>query len=97
MLTQDDVSQLSDDDLKRQAVQLRTLAADPANRKLAGVFRKLAFEMVRLVKERRTSWLYFEAELMNDDGPGAIVGPDDDPIGDAVREMRALGAEVGLD
>lgn len=55
---------------------------------VADFWRRLAVALVRARRERAGLLAALELDAMNDDGPGAIVGPDDDPVADALDELR---------
>lgn len=93
IVTQQDIAHLSDDDVRR--VVLAVLATVDANEApgavvspLADLWRRLAVGLVRALRARRRTFAVVEFEVMNGDDEGAIVGPDDDPVADALDELR---------
>ncbi len=83
-ISQSDVAQLSDVDLKRLVIAARTDTDD----RLEPLWHAFSDALIRVIQERRLSVAVFEQELLNGDDPGELVGPDDDPVADALRELR---------
>lgn len=89
-IEQSDVRNLTDRELKSIVVGVNEgiiESGTPGDPQVA-FWREFSNALIRVVKERRRGILVAEAEMMNDDGPGALVGPDDDPLDDALRELR---------
>lgn len=87
-ITQHDLAGLSELDLKRTVIALAK-ATDGLPRPAALLVARLANEVARARRERRQMFGELELNMLNDpDAEGALVGPDDDPIGDALRELR---------
>ena len=87
VLAQHDVADLSDDDIRRMVVRLRD-AADGAPMSARRFTDRLAVALVRVLQERRRLLSVAELELSETDDEGTIVGADDDPIGEAMDELR---------
>ena len=90
-ITQLDIARLSDNDVRRLVVAVMTAVegVDRSGRASGGDFwRRFARALVRARRERHLAWLSAEAELVNAGGVGGLVGPGDDPVGDAWEELR---------
>ena len=88
-ISQEDIAHVSDDDLKRMVV-----AAGKAGGS-SHFWGEFARAVIRARRERVSMLAGMELDVINDDGPGAIVGPDDDPMADALAELRrAHGMEA---
>lgn len=85
-ITQADIAQLDDDSCKRLVAMYHQIHEDGGQ--IAGFAHALSMALVAALRERRRLWLLLEFELMNHDGPGSLVGPDDDPIAEAREELR---------
>ena len=86
-VTQSDIAHLDDDTLKLLVVGIRD-AFPPETGPVPDLMRTFSFALIRAIRERRTWFLLAEVDAMNDDRPGKLLEPGDDPIGDAIRELR---------
>jgi hypothetical protein len=82
-ITQHDIASLSDTKVKRLVIMYAELADQRGE--LSTFFRVLSVALIRAMQERRR--LMADAELELDEEEGALVGPDDDPVADALREL----------
>ncbi|RYC14561.1 hypothetical protein [Nocardioides zhouii] len=85
-ITQHDVAQVDTVTLKRLAVMYDEVALEDSE--LTAFAGLMSRALVGVIRERRSLELTAEAELMNDDRPGKLLGPGDDPVADALRELR---------
>lgn len=83
-----DVDQLDDATLKRLVLAIEEQLSDEQPDRAAPFWRSLQRALVEAIQERRRAWLLLEAELLDVHDSGGIVGPNDDPVGDALRELR---------
>ncbi len=80
---------LSDADVKRMVITAAALAVDEDITSRHRLFwYRMAQELRGVVRRREGSLSALEADLMNDDGPGAIVEPGSDPVAQAQAELR---------
>ncbi len=87
---------LTDADVKRMVITTAALAVDEdiTSRHRLWWYR-VAQELRGVVRRREGSLAALEADLMNDDGPGAIVEPGSDSVAQAQAELReALRRDV---
>lgn len=97
-IEQADIAHMSDAELKRLVVSMDSrmdLTTPTTGRD--EFWRRLAIAVMRAVRERRTTFLIAEAEVMNGDGVGYLVGDDDeDPVAEMLVEFRrAVRGDVG--
>ncbi|MGK5171830.1 hypothetical protein [Geodermatophilus sp. CPCC 205761] len=86
-LGQHDVADLSDDQIRRMVVRLRD-AADGAPVSARRFTDRLAAALVRALADRRRILAVVELAMTETDDEGDLVGPGDDPVGDALAELR---------
>ena len=87
-ISQHDLAQLNDNQIKAMVVGLNDVIGPDNHSAPAYFLRAVSHHLIRGLKERRRLELLAEAELMNPDEDGALVGPNDDPVADALRVMR---------
>lgn len=88
-ITQHDVAQVDTVTLQRLAIMYGGMGKGGTARELQPFCSALARSLLGVIRERRSLELMAEAEMMNDDRPGYLVGPDDDPVADALAELRS--------
>ena len=87
LISQADVARLTDEQVKIMALELNDVAANTPG--AMGEFcANLAGALVRVVRERRVALAVVEMDVINGDGEGALVEPGDDPVADAISELR---------
>lgn len=86
-IDQTDIAHLTDDNVRRMVLALTDSTVHEAG-PLPDFYRRLAVALVRAFRTRRGAFAALECDFLNDDGEGAIVGPDDDPVADALEELR---------
>lgn len=86
-ISQLDVAQLSDRDLKLAAVLLNDAASRSGGDPIGGLWRQLSVAVVHAHRERRQLLLRAEADLLEDEEEGALL--DEDP--DTQRIIRESG------
>ncbi len=88
IIDQADVARLSDDDVRRLVLTLE----DGAGGRPGGVpafWRHLARTLRRTLLDRQRLLAVMELGLLNDEeAEGSLVGPGDDPVADALEELR---------
>lgn len=87
IIDQTDIANLPDDSIRRMVLCLtdESLPETP----ITDFWRRLVVALVRVFRERRCLVADLEYDLLNDDGPGALVEPGTDPVVEALEEMRA--------
>lgn len=83
-----DIAHLSDDDVRRLVALLVDVADAAGNHPVADVWRRMIVALVRAHRARRAAFDELVLDALNDDGPGALVAPGDDPITDALDALR---------
>ena len=82
ILDQHQIAHLSDNEVKRLALNFSELALE-CPQPYRALYLDAAHSLVLALKLRRSAWLLLEAELMNNDGSGALA---DSP--EAAEDLR---------
>jgi hypothetical protein len=86
-ITQHDIANLSDTTAKRLAIMYAELRDQGGTS--APFWGAISDALIRAMQERSRLVAIAELELLNDgEEEGALVSPDDDPVADALRELR---------
>jgi hypothetical protein len=93
IIDQRDIAHLSDDQVRLLVLAVvdavgemdRGPGGSPA---LPDFWRRFVVALIRARRERARILFEADCDLINDDGPGALVGPGEDPVADALEELR---------
>lgn len=88
-----DLTDLTDTEVKRMAIAADQLAGEGG--RASSFWRTLSLALVRAQRGRRAAADDIE-DLVDCDVVGALVGPDDDPVGDALAALRRGPYEAGV-
>lgn len=91
IVTQRDIARLSDNDIKRMILgvveQVDGVTGPYPAPGAASFWQVFVVAMFKAMRERTMAFAVMATDAINEDGPGAVVGPGDDPVADTLEEL----------